>query len=225
MRVTLVTALSVTLSLTVTSAQLQPQTVGRETMSEPGENWFISKTQMGAYIYDGMTGEMQGLLSLSNYTPAVEPYAPRQEFYAAESYYSRGVYGVRTDIVAIYDFANLSPVAEVEIPKKIAVLPLRGHIGLMGNGRHLAIFNMTPAQSITIVDVEARTFVGEISTPGCAMIMPVADNDFLMICGDGTLQLLQLDDDGNESNRVRSGQAFVVEDDPVFDRPVPTSDG
>jgi methylamine dehydrogenase heavy chain len=56
-------------------------------------------------------------------------------------------------------------------------------------------------------------------------MMPVADNDFLMICGDGTVQLIQLDDSGNESDRVRSEEFFVVEEDAVFDRPVQTDSG
>jgi methylamine dehydrogenase heavy chain len=84
---------------------------------------------------------------------------------------------------------------------------------------------MTPAASVTIVDVIDRTFAGEISTPGCALIMAVGDNDFLMICGDGTMQLVQLDDDGSEANRVRSDEFFSVEDDPVFDHPVPYNGG
>jgi methylamine dehydrogenase heavy chain len=84
---------------------------------------------------------------------------------------------------------------------------------------------MTPAQSVTVVDVEERKFVGEISTPGCAMIMPVEENGFLMICGDGTLQLIQLDESGNETRRERSKEFFKVLEDPVFDRPVPTADG
>jgi methylamine dehydrogenase heavy chain len=70
-----------------------------------------------------------------------------------------------------------------------------------------------------------RSLVGEISTPGCALVMAVGNNDFLMICGDGTMQLIQLDDDGNESNRERSREFFSVENDPVFDRPVPFNGG
>ena len=127
-------------------------------------------------------------------------YGPRKEFYAAESFYSRGTRGDRFDVVTIFDYDNLSPVAEIDIPNKLAVLSMDGHLALTGNGRHLAAFNMTPAQSISVVDVENRSFVGEISTPGCAVMMPVADSDLLMICGDGTLQLLQLDAAGNESN-------------------------
>jgi methylamine dehydrogenase heavy chain len=127
---------------------------------------------------------------------------------------SRGVRGERTDLVAVYDFENLSPIAEVIIPNHMARLSVRNHLGLLGNERHLAI-----------VDVIDRLFIYEISTPGCAVILPVADNDFLMVCGDGTLQLIQLDLSGYESNRVRSEVFFDVQADAIFDRTARTADG
>lgn len=207
------------------NAQIAPHTATVATMDDPGESWFISTTRQGAYIYDGLSGEMQGLLSLSPQTPAVQPNPARKEFYAAESYYSRGVHGDRTDVLTVYDYENLSPIAEVEIPQKITILNFRTYIQLMGDGRHVGIFNMTPAASVTIVDIVDRDLVGEISTPGCALIMAVGNNDFLMICGDGTMQLIQLDNDGNESNRVRSREFFSVDDDAVFDHPVPFDGG
>lgn len=225
MRVIISVALAFAAFVPVANAQLPTETIGRATMPDPSDNWFIAKTGEGAYVWDGMTGNVRGMMSLSSYTPAVEPNPARKEVYAAESYFSRGVHGDRTDILAIYDFENLSPIAEVEIPQKIAALSLRAHIGLMGNGRHVAVFNMTPGQSVSIVDVENRQFVGELSTAGCAMIMPVAENDFLMICGDGRLQLIRLNADGTEADRVRSREFFDLEEDPVFDRPVPTADG
>jgi len=73
--------------------------------------------------------------------------------------------------------------------------------------------------------VEERSFVTELSTPGCALIMPVDNDGFMSLCGDGTLQLIQLDSTGNESNRVRSSPFFDIQDDPVYDRPRPTSAG
>ncbi len=225
MRVITLLALCVVLLAPFANAQIPPAQSTVATMDDPSENWFMSTSRNGAYIYDGITGEMQGLLSLSRHTPAVQANPARKEFYAAESYYSRGVHGDRTDLLRIYDYENLSPVAEVEIPNKITILPLRTYIQLMGDGRHVGIFNMTPAASVTIVDVVGRSLVGEISTPGCALIMAVGNNDFLMICGDGTLQLIQLGNDGSESNRVRSEEFFSVEDDPVFDRPVPFDGG
>jgi len=210
---------------TSTFAQLAPEMVGNETLGEPGKNWFIAKSRNGGYVYDADTGDMHGLVSFSSFTSSFEISNERREIYAPESYFSRAVHGERTDIVQVYDFENLSPVAEIEIPKKVAVLPFRRHVGMLNDGRHFLVFNMTPGQSVTVVDVETREFVGEISTPGCAMIMPVQERDFLMMCGDGTLQLIQLAEDGTEANRERSKKFFDVLDDPIFDRPAPTADG
>jgi methylamine dehydrogenase heavy chain len=218
MRITTPLALILSLAIPVASAQITPEEITIETMPDPGENWFISKTGNGGYIFDANTGEMQGLLSLSRDTPAVTKWAPRKEFYAAESYVARNVRGERTDLVAVYDYDNLSPVAEIIIPNHMARLSVRNHLGLMNNGRHLAILNMNPGHSVTIVDVEDRLFVYEISTPGCAVIMPVAQSDFLQVCGDGSLQLVQLDVSGFEQNRVRSDIFFDVMEDAVFDR-------
>ncbi len=225
MRVTTPLALALALFVPLASAQITPDELTVETMSDPGPNWFISKTSNGGYIFDATNGQMQGLLSLSRRTPAVTMWHPRREFYAAESYLSRGVRGERTDLVAIYDFENLSPVAEIIIPNHMARLSIRNHLGLMNNGRHLAVLNMNPGHSVSIVDVEDRVFIYEASTPGCAVIMPVAESDFLQICGDGTLQLIQLDISGFEENRVRSDIFFDVQEDAVFDRTARSMDG
>lgn len=205
---------------------IEPETVGKTTMEEPTAKWFIVKAAFGAgYVFDGESGEMQGLMSLSTFTPAVQPNLKRNEVYAAETYYSRGYHGERTDVLTIYDLETLSPGFEIDIPKKVATLSFRQYIALLDDDRHLAIFNMTPAQSVTIVDVRSREFVGEISTPGCALMLPVAHRAFLMMCGDGTLQLVGLDRNGSESRRIRSDAFFEIDDDPVFDKPVPTEDG
>lgn len=226
MRVIIFTGLCLLLAVSMANAQIQPQTMQpSETMDEPGKNWFMSVTRDAGYIFDASTGEMQGLISISGHTPAVQPSLARREFYAAASYYSRGVYGDRTDVLTIHDFENLSPVAEVKIPNKITSLDFRAYIGLLSDGKHVAVSNMTPAQSVTIVDVENRSFVGEISTPGCALILPVQNNDFMTLCGDGTLMLVEVDGNGSESNRSRTSKFFNVQDDPVYDRPVETAAG
>ena len=95
MRVSTLIALYLALTIPAAHGQLQPDAaIGQETMSAPGESWFISKTGAGAYIYDALSGEMQGMLSLAGFdTASVQPYGPRREFYAAESYYSRRVHG------------------------------------------------------------------------------------------------------------------------------------
>jgi methylamine dehydrogenase heavy chain len=201
-------------------AEIAPETIGVARLGDPQPTWFFAKDFAGpAHLFDAADGLMLGLLSLSEWTPAVQPHAQRGEIYAAESYYTRRVHGERTDVLTVYDAVHLAPAAEVALPAKVAALPFRHYVSLLDDGRHLTVFNMTPAQSVSIVDVEARRFVGEISTPGCALTMPSVERSFLMLCGDGTLQLIRLDQRGAEARRVRSAAFFDVEQDPVFDRP------
>lgn len=210
----------------VTLGQIAPEVLTVETLPEPGPNWFLGKTWSGgAHIFDAHSGEMMGMVSLAKNAPTLIANPDKREIYAAESYMTRETRGTRTDIVAIYDYDNLRTVAEIEVPNHIARLPVKRHLGLLNNGRHLAVLNMNPGHSVSIVDVEDRIFVDEISTPSCAVIMPVAESDFLQVCGDGTLQLIQLDLSGFQQNRERSAVFFNVIDDPVFDRVARSADG
>ena len=207
------------------TAQLAAETVTVTELPPPQDSWFLVKSYSGSYLFDGDTGEMQGLISHNFYTPALVPNLQRSEAYLVESWFSRGVRGTREDVLTVVDMKDLSTKTEIDIPDKAAALSFRNHIGLLEDGRHVAIFNMTPAQSVSIVDVVDREFAGEISTPGCAIIMPADERAFMMICGDGGLQYLELDGDGKETRRERSKSFFVVDEDPVFDRPMQTTDG
>ena len=206
-------------------SDIAPEKSSVEILGQPTDDWFINRTGRGAYLFDSASGDMLGLLSLTAYTPAVAVNRSRGEVYAAESYLSRLYRGKREDVLTVYDIATLSPVAEINIPDKISEVTGDINIGLMGNGKHVTVYNFTPAQSVSVIDVENRSFAAEISTPGCAMIMPVNDASFLMVCGDGSVQLIRLADDGTESKRVRSDKFFSVEDDAVFDRTARTRDG
>jgi len=213
------------LGTTASYSDIAPEEAVVETLGQPTNDWFINRSGEGAYLFDSASGDMLGLLSLTAYTPAVAINRSRGEVYAAERYLSRLVHGKREEVLTVYDITTLSPVAEIDIPDKMAEVTGDINIGLMGNGKQVAVYNLTPAQSVTVVDVESRQFATEISTPGCGMIMPVNDASFLMVCGDGTVQLIRLADDGTESKRIRSGKFFSVEDDAVFDRAARTSDG
>jgi len=206
-------------------APLAPEQVGKTALPEPQPSWFTILGRDSSYIFDAADGEMQGLISHSGFSPAIVSLPSRKEAYVVESYYSRGVTGTRSDVLTVVDLADLSTKTEIEIPAKTAALSFRHHIGLLGDERHVVVFNMTPAQSVSIVDVVERRFVGEIAIPGCAIIMPTGERGFLTICGDGTLQLIRLDEKGLEAARVRSRPFFVVEEDPVFDRVVQTTRG
>ncbi|MDE0421210.1 MAG: amine dehydrogenase large subunit [Gammaproteobacteria bacterium] len=220
-----VTLLACLLAAAASGAGVAPETVSTTQLGPAAPTWFVVKAGLGAgYVFDAADGEMIGTLSLTPWTPTVRRHAGRGEIYAAETHYSRRHDGERTDVLRIYAHETLSPVGEIAIPNKIAALH-RHYLGVLSGGRFVTVFNMTPAQSVSVVDVENRRFVGEISTAGCAVTLPTGDRGFLMMCGDGTLQWIGLDEDGTESARVRSAPFFSVEDDPLFDDPTPTPAG
>jgi len=78
--------------------------------------------------------------------------------------------------------------------------------------------------SVSIVDTKDQNFVGEIYTPGCAAVYPIG-RGFLMPCGDGSLQYVEIGKDGKEASRVRSESFFAIDGDPVLDYAVPTASG
>ena len=201
-----------------------PEEVSVLAMPAPQPHWFMTVGATGGYLFDGGSGQMIGKIDKPAYGPAITVDHQRGMLYVPGSYYSRGSYGERTDAVVFHALDGLVPVAEVEVPPKIAAIGHRGMNNLVG-GRLLAVYNLTPAASVSIVDVQARTFAGEIATAGCAMVYPLDDARFMQICGDGTLQVIGLDADGSEASRERSARFFDVDQDPLFDYAVPSAEG
>src|SRR5713226_1834713 len=72
---------------------------------------------------------------------------------------------VSTDVVTVYDAAHLKPLEEIVIPsKRSSNFPMMANAEVTDDDRFLLIYNFTPAQSVTVVDTQARKFVGEIET-------------------------------------------------------------
>ncbi|TNF80790.1 MAG: hypothetical protein EP301_13010, partial [Gammaproteobacteria bacterium] len=224
--------LAIGLAAPVQAADLDPELGGVETMAMPGDHWFMflnsldggSPYSASSGIFDADTGQMQGRLNLSDYTSAVYLDRGRGKIYLPASFYSRGTYGDRTDLLIINDVENLAPVAEIEVPTKLAVVFHRAVINPIC-GNFVGLYNMTPAMSVSVVDVENQKFVGEISTAGCGFVYPLNGRRFLQLCGDGTVQMIDLDADGQESARQRSRVFFDVDEDPVFDLALEKPDG
>ena len=205
--------------------EVTPEQPGSVTLGPPSPSWFIVKNVMGSgSVFDAADGEMLGTLSLTPWTPTVVTHPGRGEVYAAEVFYARQYDGERTDVLRIYAHETLAPVAEVPLPPKVASLH-PSYMALLAGNRYVVVFNMTPAQSVSVVDVVERRFVGEISTPGCASTLAAGERGFLMVCGNGTLQWIGLDADGEEAARVRSEVFFDVDKDPLLGKPVPSGDG
>jgi len=123
----------------------------------------------------------------------------------ADLYRSRGTRGTRTDVLTAHDTQTLAPVWEVEIPAKRAMLlTQRYSLATSSDDRFVYIYNFTPATSVSVVDLQNRRFIGEIVIPGCVLNFPVGARRFASLCGDGSLQVIRLDDNGQEISRTRS---------------------
>jgi len=205
---------------------LQPERATAEKLGPPKPHWFfvydsnfLGYLDSKVYLFDGDTGAMLGMLSTGTWGNAVE-FAPNfAAIYVPEMYYSRGSRGDRTDIVAIYDTTELKNVGEVIIPAKRATgVPHRAYQGLSDDGRFMYVDNMTPATSVSVVDVVARKFVEEIEISGCNLVYPIGNRAFASLCGDGTLQVVTLDDAGHLKGRAHSEKFFDPDKDPVTEK-------
>ena len=170
-----------------------------------------------AYLIDGDSGQMMGMLSTGYFFASALHDSDYQTIYAPEVYMSRGTRGERTDIIAIYDPKTLEPVDEIIIPPKhFSGIPVVGHAAISSDDRFIAIYNFTPAQSVSIVDASNRKFLHEVETPGCAEVFAAGPSAFNMICGDGAMLTLQLDDAGKvttaRSKKFFDPQADIIDD-------------
>ena len=196
-------------------------------LGEPSKHWvwvndlvFPHMSDGMAMLIDGDTGRYLGTLSTGwGFVRVLLPKAGGL-IYSPEIYFSRGTRGVRTDVVTIYDAHTLSPVKEIQIPpKRSANMPMMSNAVRTDDDRYMLIYNFTPAQSVSVVDMKSQAFVREVETPGCALVYPTGPRSFFSICGDGALSLAQIDDSGNVT-LTRSAPVFSPAKDPVTEKGV-----
>ncbi len=144
-----------------------------------------------------------------------------KQFYTADTFYSRAIRGDRTDTITIHDAHKLAPVSEIVIPNKrqLAVQDPTA-MNVTPDGRFLLYSNLTPATSVTAVDLQGGKVAGEIQTPGCSEILIFGAREFASVCADGAMLTTQFDDDGKTTEQKRTEKPFFdVEKDPVFALP------
>jgi methylamine dehydrogenase heavy chain len=209
-------------------AQLPPEPISVEQLGPPGAHWiwvndmsFTALPDGRAFLVDGDSGKLLGLLSTGYSFTALAAPRSRGVLYSPETYFSRGTRGRRTDVVTVYDAAQLTPLAEIAIPaKRSSILPMAAGVALTDDDRFLLIYNFTPAQSVTVVDTKARKFVREVATPGCALVYPLGPRSFFSICSDGTLLVSSLTDAGAAGPPKRTAAFIDVVKDPVTEKGV-----
>ena len=169
-------------------------------------------------LAESLGDQYKGMMTAS-FIAAFQRSKVRNEHYVVETFYSRGGRGgERTDVVAVYDPATLKVIDEIEIaPKRITGMPKNMMTGFIDNERFLGVYNFTPGQSVSIVDLESRTFVGEVSTAGCGFVIPNGTRSFSSICSNGSLLTSHLNEDGTLADTTKSKVLFDPEGDPIFE--------
>ena len=209
------------LSSLVTAETFVPEFAYTETLpSHKDQQWFWvsgirapNLTDGRAFLFD-RDGKTLGQLSTGFWFNSLVTTKQRDEIITVETYFSRGTRGQRTDVVVRYDPKTLSPISEIVIPpKRMNSVKNTGLVTLSEDEKLLLVVNYTPAQSISVVNLEQDRFVREIETPGCSVLYPAGNRDFYSICGNGGFMHIQLDDEGRLSSLKRSEKLF----DPVED--------
>ncbi len=169
-------------------------------------------------IVDVESRAFLGMLSAGQFA-TINYSLTHRKFYVGETIHSKGVRGERQDLIAVYDFENLSLVAEVALPPRRAnIVVNKALTAITDDARFLLVFNMDPATSVSVIDLRSDTFVGEIATPGCSLVYPNAVGGFLQLCGNGTLAAIALDEKGGQADRWVSAAFNDIDRDPISEK-------
>ena len=225
-----IAALACTAAITSSArADVKIEEVGKSLRlpDKPAPHWFWASDILlhRTALFDADSGRMLGAISSGSAGSGFVVYPlfspSRREIYLAETYWSRGIRGERTDVVTVYDAQTLQALAEIPIPaKRGEYFPGNASNALSDDGRFMAVFNVTPASSLTIVDVVARKFVTELDTAGCSLVYAAGPRRFFMICGDGQALTVTVDENGAGAKLERTERFFDVHADPVTEKAV-----
>jgi methylamine dehydrogenase heavy chain len=215
-------------SPTVQFPYTQPPTegVGVRKMPAPNPHWVLIDAPLYGnfivsqiYVVDGDSRKIVGMLTAGMIsTAAISP--DHSRIFVGDTFFSRGTRGSRTDVITVYDAKSLDPVSEIAIaPKRQLAAPDNLQLGATSDGRLLLVANMTPATSVTVIDLEASKVLGEIAIAGCAEFQLTGKRQFASLCGDGSILMVNFDDNGKPVSEKRSSVFFNAEKDPIFASP------
>jgi len=209
------------------AAELQPEpipNVEKLTVPYPGSYAVVHDFAFGGLIdskfglVDTATRRFKGMMSAGQFA-TIDWSMQRQKFYVGETVHTRGSRGTRQDLVTIYDFENLSVLKEIELPpKRMNVVVNESATAITPNDQFMLVFNMNPATSVTVIDLDKEEVVNEIQTPGCTLLYTQRNGGFFTLCGNGGLVSIKLDDDGQETGRWASEPFNDIDNDPLSEK-------
>ncbi|MET3473199.1 methylamine dehydrogenase heavy chain [Novosphingobium sp. 1529] len=209
-------------------AELEPEQLAVESLPEtmaPHWVWvneiaFDHMTDGRAYLVDGDSGRVLGMISAGYGHGSLLLHPSGKYFAVPATYFSRHTRGERNDVATFYKMTDLAPGTEVALPpKRYNGMPFLATNRMMPGGHFALVYNFTPEQSLTVLDMESRKVTGEFATPGCGLTFPFSATRFFLLCSDGSTQPGTLDAQGNISLQPATQQLFPT-DDPVTEKGV-----
>ncbi|WP_223515066.1 amine dehydrogenase large subunit [Pseudomonas sp. GL-R-26] len=200
------------LGLNSARADLPAGTIGQTVLAFPPEahRAFVIDVEFDSFVAGRVTvvdpdqKRILGMVPTGFAAPSTLSH-DKKTLYSADIWYSRGTRGTRTDVLTAWDSSTLSPAWEVLIPNRRAEsLTQRYSLKPSGDDKFVYVYNFTPSTSVTVVDTQAKAVATEIAIPGCVLNYPVGNRRFASLCGDGSLQVVTLNDQGQETARSRT---------------------
>jgi methylamine dehydrogenase heavy chain len=188
-------------------ATLKPQ--------HPHRLFALSETA-GVKILNGDSLEIEGLIPAADSSVLALDPAGRY-FYVCESIWTRGNRGTRQDMISVYDSRTLNLLSEISLPLGRALAdPLVHGCDISADGKLAYVYNMQPASSVTVVDLQQRKVVSTVELPGCALAFPWGNRGFSALCGDGSVASVPLSASGQAGRVSHTAKFFNADDDPIF---------
>ena len=175
-----------------------------------------SDSDVGIKILNGDSLEIEGLIPAAGASvPVLDPGG--RYFYVCESIWTRGNRGTRQDLISVYDGRTLNLVNEISLPNPRALADPTAHAcDVSGDGKYAYVYNMQPASSVTVVNLEQRKIIATVELPGCALAYPWGDSGFSALCGDGSVASVPLAANGKPGSVAHSAKFFSPDSDPIF---------
>lgn len=173
-------------------------------------------SDVGVKILNGDTLEVEGLIPAAGLSVFMQDPKGRY-FYVCESIWSHGNRGKRDDMISVYDSRTLNLVTEISLPlARVLTDPLVHQCDISADGKFAYIYNMTPASSVTVVDLEQRKVASNVELPGCALAFPWGNQGFSALCGDGSIATVPLSANGKAGAITHTAKFFDADSDPIF---------
>jgi methylamine dehydrogenase heavy chain len=136
--------------------------------------------------------------------------------YATSAFPRRIISGPVEAVLQSFSFPDLAMTREIIIPSTMAqTAAFQGALQVSADGAFAFVQNATPATSVTIVNLRTGEVAGEAPTPGCwAINLAPSGRKFTMLCGDGTLLSVKIDETGAPAGQFHSAQIFDAQADP-----------